>query len=460
MSEHILRILKILSGPNAGAEVELPPGDIVIGNGDECDIILADSAMAARHVLLRLAEQGVTATPLDGVVVVDGNPLQAEGAVINDFVLFTIGGTHICLGPANAPWPSIALPSLVERSETAPSSPDDAQVATTPLQVAPSPLQMPENQPAARAPAARRLVPVLASIVVILVLAGAFLLGRGEVPSTPGSRVAQRLRQQGFSELHVVEAEGAVTISGTIETRSRRQLLDDTLAGIVPEPKLQINVTEDMASSLQTSAAKQGMTLKVANIGGNTLRVTGYLRDEAAMSQFTMLSEAIRKNVADIRMQTTDWKTLEPEIVRILKSRGLKGRMSMTPEPYSITVAASLTSDERNRWDEMRNELADLLQAPLPITGMQQQQETPQVIAIEAPAQREGRPSTVSASISCPQAEAYRNAAGTFMVMHGDQGYPVGALLPGGIRIQEISRDFIVLVDRSHTLYCPAGGRP
>ena len=47
-------LIKILTGPHAGAEALLDPGAYVLGADDVCDIILQDSGVAGRHMRLKL----------------------------------------------------------------------------------------------------------------------------------------------------------------------------------------------------------------------------------------------------------------------------------------------------------------------------------------------------------------------------------------------------------------------
>ena len=61
-------LLKIVEGPNKGAEVALVEGvDITLGKSDACDIVLADATLGDEPLKLAVASDSVT---------LDGEPLQ------------------------------------------------------------------------------------------------------------------------------------------------------------------------------------------------------------------------------------------------------------------------------------------------------------------------------------------------------------------------------------------------
>ena len=109
-------ILKIIQGPNAGAEIALVAGTTVsFGHGESCDIVLGDQMLPEKagelvveenHVVLRLPEGGE-----ERLV-----PLQV---VVMETTAFAVG-------PADAPWGELVWPKPA--AENAPS-PDDETAA-------------------------------------------------------------------------------------------------------------------------------------------------------------------------------------------------------------------------------------------------------------------------------------------------------------------------------------------
>jgi DNA-binding NtrC family response regulator len=93
--------LRVLAGPDAGLEIDLPPIGAVIGADPGCDVVLADPAVSSRHCMIAPATHGFTVTDLgskngtllDGARI--GKITAAAGAVLN------VGRTLVELLPAD-----------------------------------------------------------------------------------------------------------------------------------------------------------------------------------------------------------------------------------------------------------------------------------------------------------------------------------------------------------------------
>ena len=82
-------LLKIVEGPNRGAEIALVEGvAVTLGKGDECDIVLADSTMPEEPLSIEAADDAVT----------------VNGERLEQFAVKTIGATSFAVGPADSPW--------------------------------------------------------------------------------------------------------------------------------------------------------------------------------------------------------------------------------------------------------------------------------------------------------------------------------------------------------------------
>ena len=95
-------LLKIVEGPNKGAEIALVEGvAVTLGKGDDCDIVLADST---------LPQSAMTIEASGGGVSVDGEALEP-------FAVKSLGATSFGVGPADAPWGELKWPKKVEPVE-------------------------------------------------------------------------------------------------------------------------------------------------------------------------------------------------------------------------------------------------------------------------------------------------------------------------------------------------------
>ena len=96
-------LLKIVEGPNKGAEIALVEGvAVTLGKGDDCDIVLADPTMPDAPLSVEASADGV---------VVGGEPLES-------FSVKTFGATSFAVGPADAPWGELKWPKAEDREDS------------------------------------------------------------------------------------------------------------------------------------------------------------------------------------------------------------------------------------------------------------------------------------------------------------------------------------------------------
>lgn len=88
-------LLKIVEGPNKGAEIALVEGvAVTLGKGDDCDVVLADLTMPDVPIKVETSADAVT----------------MDGAVMEPFAVKTLGATSFAIGPADTPWGTLTWP--------------------------------------------------------------------------------------------------------------------------------------------------------------------------------------------------------------------------------------------------------------------------------------------------------------------------------------------------------------
>ena len=94
-------ILKIVEGPNRGAEIALVEGvAVTLGKGDECDIVLADSTLPEEPLSIEATADSVT----------------VNGERLEQFAVKTLGATSFAVGPTDSPWGELKWPEKGESS--------------------------------------------------------------------------------------------------------------------------------------------------------------------------------------------------------------------------------------------------------------------------------------------------------------------------------------------------------
>ncbi len=96
-------LLKIVEGPNKGAEIALVEGvSVTLGKTDACDIILADPTLPD--------------TPLE--ISATAAAVLVDGSLLEPFHVCTAGSTAFAVGPADAPWSPLVWPKPEEEVES------------------------------------------------------------------------------------------------------------------------------------------------------------------------------------------------------------------------------------------------------------------------------------------------------------------------------------------------------
>ena len=94
-------LLKIVEGPNRGAEIALVEGvAVTLGKGDECDIVLADSTLPEEPLSIEA----------------NGDAVTVNGEQLEQFAVKTLGATSFAVGPSDAPWGELKWPAKGEIS--------------------------------------------------------------------------------------------------------------------------------------------------------------------------------------------------------------------------------------------------------------------------------------------------------------------------------------------------------
>lgn len=107
-------LIKVLNGPNAGAQI-LVPKEVVVGTSLECDLILNDPHISSLHCQIKQGEDdGFEVFPKEGIAYINGKKIETEkGKMLLGDVL-TLGSTHLAGGPSEQLWPSITIPEIQE----------------------------------------------------------------------------------------------------------------------------------------------------------------------------------------------------------------------------------------------------------------------------------------------------------------------------------------------------------
>lgn len=157
-------LLKIVRGPNAGAEIALVEGlCISMGKAGNCDILLADPTLPDEPLQIETAADSV-------VLTAPGTGREH----LSPFHAVTFGSTSFAVGPADAAWEPIVWPDEGTKAGPAEEAPAPAPAAAAPAGAAPG-----QPAPKAGGKKSRLLSAIAAAFALLVLLALASLLLRG-----------------------------------------------------------------------------------------------------------------------------------------------------------------------------------------------------------------------------------------------------------------------------------------
>ena len=252
-------ILKIVEGPNRGAEIALVEGvAVTLGKGDDCDIVLADPTMPDAPLKVEAAADGVS---------VDGEPFEP-------LAVKTFGATSLAVGPADAPWGALKWP------KAEPENPERPDIPEKP--------EKPDDTEKPAAPAGRKrggcLGCLLALLALLLVLVGLGWLFRDRIMESDrlaqfesvgrgwysrfmsesrDARLSNEPKAESLSDiarkygLSLSESNGVVRMSGNLRTRAER--LRATAEAYQSQPGVNLDLSDD--ESFRASADDALFTL-------------------------------------------------------------------------------------------------------------------------------------------------------------------------------------------------------
>lgn len=253
-------LLKIVEGPNKGAEAALPDGvAVTLGKSDDCDIVLADPTLPDEPLACSVSAEGVS---IGGERL---EPLQVK----------TFGATSFAVGPDDQPWGELKWPGREtngQETEDERREEEDSSRVSRPA---------PEERPAPDAPAAKKrrggclgcAFAFLVFVAALLALgwffrdtvrpcAGktwrrvsqAWQLQADGAPSADGGKPAPA--EDGISALAAryglswTNMNGAVALTGNFATRVER--LVATAGAYAARPGIELDFSDD--ETLRTAA--------------------------------------------------------------------------------------------------------------------------------------------------------------------------------------------------------------
>ena len=263
-------VLRIIAGLHAGATRPLSRREMVlIGSGDDCDVVLADPGVAPHHALLNAVDGRFHLRALDAPVELPGGTLHPGDPVeVGQVQRISLGQAAIAFGRADA----------VEWLALAPDPGADA------------PLARPR-------PAFASRMPLIAGIAVLALSALAIVAALMPAPA-PEVDVEHRLRAlaQEFEVGDVVisrDVEGRIVLSGTVDDNDARARFQSRIATEGMDASVALRSGQDLAVDVAEVMRTGGYAVRAEYLGDNNVRVTGRFGDDEKKVREFLTSRAM-----------------------------------------------------------------------------------------------------------------------------------------------------------------------
>ncbi len=341
-------LLKILSGANAGAEMELDPGDWILGSDEESQLFVLDVGITAQHVLLHIDESGIlTLTPKNGAVSVNGEALPTSGAVVEPLTVFTVGGTHMACGPHDTTWPTLSLPSLLTaQTPTTDNNETEGLPTTETSEVSQhNTTDTVETTSANQTPSPKKTLfsGWLARLLILLILFAFLVVDYTHLgllfsdPQREAQALSETLIRRGFPISTVtIQPNGKLFVQAVVPSNATMDALVGLLEREDPEIEMSITSVEDVVTALKATAKRADAPLRIVRLG-ETVRIAGYVFDMLALEKI-LQGEAAGLAYIPTRIDVTPWEILSKNLNTLLITRQLENFVRFVPHDYRIAI--------------------------------------------------------------------------------------------------------------------------
>ena len=270
---HARDVLRIVDGLHAGANRVLARDEmILVGSGDDCDIVLADDGVANHHALVTLVGGRYMVRALDAPVHVGGTQVDPGDPVeLSAVQPVRIGEASIAFGAEDDPaWDTFVTVF----------APDD------------------EREPVR--PALVRRLPLIAGVAMLSLASLAIfaaVLPASEQQADPRERLGAVMAEHRVANVEIVDGvDGRPTVTGAVDSRATLERLQAQLAAEKIDAQLQLRTGEHIASDVAEMFRGHGIPVQARYVGNGDVEVVGEFDDGADIERLVR-----SRAVADIR---------------------------------------------------------------------------------------------------------------------------------------------------------------
>ena len=378
-------ILKVFSGPHIGAEILLSRGRMLIGRGDQCDIVLYDSAISLEHVELVISDQEIQLSSIDQTIYIAGKALTEKMVKVDTYQFITIGTTHFSIGINGENWPQIVIPELdilstettesIETGKSLDSEPDSPFHGISFPGFKKSVAKYLVRSKYTKLSVALSLVlTTSAAIAVSLALDGDLVTQQASYASINGvfqkydadtskkkveiasetiTKLKRKITQAKFSDIDIEQENNKFLVQGNVTSKTQKKQLIKLLEPYSHKIQFLVYIKQQQLSSAKNIASElQINKLNFSITKPNILTVKGYIENENDWLQAKdILKDDIEgiSEIDDKEVETQNHRIQELET--LLEEQELISLVDIKSTPGQVLVMAELTQENAQHWE-------------------------------------------------------------------------------------------------------------
>lgn len=335
-------LLKIVEGPNKGAEIALVEGlCITIGKADSCDIILADPTLPDAPLQIEASADSVSLE------------LPGEGrSHLEPYNVVTVGSTSFAVGAAETAWPALVWP----KKEAPKAEEPPAEASAEPKEEAKPAEEKPDGKDDKKGIGCFFMA-LVAFVVLLLLLCLLGWLFREKISAmlSHGEQDEENAAEVQISPLDALieryslekkESDGAILLKGDFATRAERLAATAEAYAVMPGVELNFADEESLKGAVEET---------LALVGENELRVE---KIEKRVAIFDGKAKNLRRTLEAIAADVPKLANVDCESVEV------------SPDPVAVAAAAAerKARDARNKSPDFP--VCGILTSPYPCLVM------------------------------------------------------------------------------------------
>ncbi|MDR0647564.1 MAG: type III secretion system inner membrane ring subunit SctD [Puniceicoccales bacterium] len=365
-------VLRVLSGPHSGAEIDLQETAIVIGKEAACDVVLIDPALNDQHIKVFLKDSKINLEVLnESHVIVDGARVTGT-TVLQRFQAVVIGSTLLSMGPNNVTWPTISADQ--KPTQETPATP---QNESTPQQEIP-PATPPPNEPPVvdnthKIKIKKYIIAGSLALPVLLIFIASLFSPKesseSNEPNKPTSKLSTynktailNILQKNNIDPHNIileDKQNVYDLTVYVETNIHKQNLQKALSPI-PFKKLRIYSQENLLIQAR-EVLKKFKTISASKaVELNSIALQGYLH---AIDNLPNIKNQLFSDIVGLKSIQT--AILSPDEVydmasNLLTQYGLMGLLNIQTIESGILVSGSIPTKNEPMWKDAHKALKNI----------------------------------------------------------------------------------------------------